>query len=296
MDKRCLVGLIGRNIMRSLAPALHEDAFAAAGIIGHYHLMDADRLGERATLERLLEAARVSGFAGTNVTFPFKEAILPLLDAVSPEAREIGAVNTVVIGPDGRTTGYNTDRIGFRRGFEEALGRAAVDGRVAVLVGAGGAGRAVAFALFDLGVARLEIHDMDAVRAEALAADLACRFGAGRCRAAVDLPSALKSAAGAVNATPLGMPGHAGMAIPAELIASELWIADVVYTPLETALIASARARGCRVMTGGGMCVHQAAEAFRLFTGLAPDIGRMHALFDRIVKARDAEMAKAASA
>src|SRR4051812_16185882 len=103
-----LVGLIGANIGQSLSPALHEDAFAALGVVGHYHLMDVDALPGR-PLEGLMAAARTAGFAGTNITFPFKEAVIALLDEVSPEAREIGAVNTVVIGADGRTTGHNTD-------------------------------------------------------------------------------------------------------------------------------------------------------------------------------------------
>ena len=158
---RCLVGLIGCNILKSLSPALHEDAFAAAGIKGHYHLMDLDVLGDRTDFAQLFEAVRIGGFAGTNVTFPFKEAVLALLDEISPEAKQIGAVNTVVIGRDGRTRGDNTDRIGFRRAFEETIGKPAVAGQRAVLVGAGGAGRAVAFALIDLGVAKLSIYDKD---------------------------------------------------------------------------------------------------------------------------------------
>ena len=98
--ERCLVGLIGCNILKSLSPALHEDAFAAAGVKGHYHLMDLDVLGDRTDFARLFEAVRIGGFAGTNVTFPFKETVLQLLDEVSPEAKQIGAVNTVVIGRD----------------------------------------------------------------------------------------------------------------------------------------------------------------------------------------------------
>ena len=169
MRAAILVGLIGANIQKSLSPVLFEDACAAAGLAGHYHLMDLDRLPGR-RLPDLLAAARAAGFAGVNVTFPCKEAVLPLLDEVSPEAREIGAVNTVTIGRDGRTTGHNTDRTGFRRSVEETLGRRRVEGETAVLVGAGGAGRAVAFALFDLGLRHLLVGDSDRGRAESLAA------------------------------------------------------------------------------------------------------------------------------
>ena len=149
-SRRTLVGLIGANIQQSISPALHEDAFAAIGMVGHYHLMDVDTLPGR-TLPELLAAARTAGFAGTNVTFPFKEAVIPLLDEVSDEARQIGAVNTVVIGKDGRTTGHNTDRSGFRAAFLEAFGQDAARGKAVLQLGAGGAGRAVAFALRDLG-------------------------------------------------------------------------------------------------------------------------------------------------
>ena len=170
-ERRVLVGLIGANIEQSLSPALHADAFAAAGIDGYYHLMDVERLPGR-TLPQLLDAVKAAGFAGTNVTFPFKQEVLALLDAVDDEAAQTGAVNAVTIAADGRTTGYNTDRRGFRRGFEEKFGRAGAEGATVVLIGAGGAGRAVAFALMDLGVATLLAYDKVPARAKALAADL----------------------------------------------------------------------------------------------------------------------------
>ena len=274
---RSLVGLIGANIMSSLSPALHEDAFAAAGIRGHYHLMDLDRLPGR-RLEHLLEAVKVAGFDGINVTFPCKEAVIALLDAMSAEAQQIGAVNTVTICANGRTVGYNTDRIGFCRNFEDGLGRASVEGRTAVLVGAGGAGRAVAFALMDLGAATVLVHDRDGARATSLVTDLMLHCGAARVRRAGSLDEAVAGAAGLVNATPVGMAGLPGNPVPLELLRADLWVADVIYTPIETAL-------------GGGMCVHQAAEAFRLFTGLQPDLERMHSTFDKSLAARDAKPA-----
>lgn len=291
--ERCLIGLIGCNILKSLSPALHEDAFAAAGIKGHYHLMDLDVLGDRTDFAHLFEAVRTSGFAGVNVTHPFKEAVIPLLDEASPEAQQIGAVNTVVIGRNGRTRGDNTDRVGFRRAFEETIGVSSVAGKRAAVIGAGGAGRAIAFALIDLGAAHVVIHDKAHERAQTFAAELSSHFNKIRCEAARDVADAVRGAAGAVNATPVGMLGYSGTPIPEDLIASDQWIADAVYTPLETALIASARRKGCVAMTGGGMCVHQAGEAFRLFTGVAPDIARMHALFSKVCAARDAKLAAA---
>jgi shikimate dehydrogenase len=271
MKQGLVVGLIGANIAKSLSPALHEDAFAAAGIRGHYHLMDLDQLPGR-RLHDLLFAARVTGFAGVNVTYPCKEAVLPLLDEMSLEARLIGAVNTVTIDRHGRTKGYNTDRIGFRRGFEEALGR--IDGETVLLVGAGGAGRAVAFALLDLGAACVLVHDKEAARAQALAAEL----DGGRGRIATDPALGLGKASGVVNATPCGMLGFPGNPVPMDAIGRH-WAADVIYTPLETELIKTARAKGARVVGGAGMCVHQAAEAFRLFTGIEPNIARMYRTF-----------------
>ena len=281
-----LVGLIGANIQRSLSPALFEDFCAALGRSGHYHLMDTDLLAGR-RLEDLLGAARTAGFAGVNVTYPFKEAVLSLLDEVSTEARQIGAVNTVTIDRAGTTRGYNTDRTGFRRAFEEKLGREAVDGKTAVLIGAGGAGRAVAFALFDLGVATLLVNDSNEAQAVGLAAAVSAHLGPQRCRIVRDPVSALATAVGLVNATPLGMTGFPGMPIPAEAIDARHWVADVIYSPLETALLKAARARGARVMGGAGMCVHQAVEAYRLFTGQAPDVARLHTAFAEAASARE---------
>ena len=212
-DRKVLVGLIGANIMKSLSPALHVDAFAAAGIDGYYHLMDVDHLPGR-RLPQLLDAVKTAGFAGTNVTFPFKQDVLALLDEVDREAAQIGAVNTVTIAPDGRTTGYNTDRRGFRRSFEEGLGRASAEGATVVLVGAGGAGRAVAFALMDLGVATVVLHDRDGARAAALMKDLTADYGASRCRLADNLEREIAAADGVVNATPVGMHGFPGNPVP----------------------------------------------------------------------------------
>jgi shikimate dehydrogenase len=284
--ERMLFGLIGANIQKSLSPALQESACEAAGVHGYYHLMDLDALPGR-NLEDLLDAVRTVGFAGVNVTYPCKEAVLPLLDEVSAEARQIGAVNTVTIDRSGRTAGYNTDRIAFRRAFDDAFGRKAVSGKTALLVGAGGAGRAVAFALFDLGVSVLLIHDRDADRAHRLVGDLVAEFGPGRSQGVANVAPALSSAAGFVNATPVGMLGIPGIPIPLSGIQARHWVADVIYTPLETELVKGARAKGAKVMGGAGMCVHQAAETFRLFTGHAPDLHRMRRTFAEAAALRD---------
>jgi shikimate dehydrogenase len=288
--KRALVGLIGANIGKSLSPALHEDAFEAVGIRGHYHLMELTR---GRSLLGLLNAARMTGFLGVNVTYPCKEAVLPLLDVVSAEAQEIGAVNTVTITPDGEMTGYNTDRSGFRRSFEETFGRAAVEGKTALLVGAGGAGRAVSFALFDLGLKSLLVHDVDQARASALAGSVAHHLGNPEsCRAVTDPLAALAGCAGVVNATPVGMLGIPGIPVPLAAIGPGHFVADVIYTPLETKLVQGARARGAASMGGAGMCVYQAADAFALFTGLEPDAARMRRTFASAARLREADLAR----
>lgn len=283
---RVLVGLIGANVMGSLSPALFADGFAAAGIEGFYHLMDVDRLPER-RLAKLLDGIKAAGFAGVNVTFPFKQEIIPLLDAMDPEAVQIGAVNTVAIGQDGRTTGYNFDRRGWRDSFAEALGRDAAREATVVLVGAGGAGRAVAFALMDLAVATLVIHDRDRMRADTLRADLARDYGEARSRISKDLEQEIAVAHGVVNATQTGMLGFPGNPVPVSALKPSHWAADVIYTPAQTEFIKAAAAKDARVLTGGGMCVHQAVAAFRLLTGHTPELGRMHRAFEMALTARD---------
>jgi len=289
INRQALIGLLGANIMKSLAPALHIDAFAEAGITGHYHLMDVDQLPGR-TLKSLLDAVKTAGFIGVNVTFPFKQAVIPMLDELSPEARQIGAVNTVVIGKSGHTTGHNTDRSGFRLNFEDGLGRAAAEGKTAVLVGAGGAGSAVAFALMDLGLKTLIVHDQDKARSAGLTADVITHFGAGRCRLSERLTDEIAAADGVANATPIGMAGFPGNPVPVEALRPGHWVADVIYSPMETELIKAAAAKGARTLTGGGMCGYQAVDAFRLFTGIAPDVARMHRTFNEALAARDAPL------
>ncbi|HML11819.1 MAG TPA: shikimate dehydrogenase [Xanthobacteraceae bacterium] len=269
-----LVGLIGSGIQASRTPALHEREGAAQGLAYVYKIIDLDTLGLTAkALPELLTAARRFGFAGLNITHPCKQAVIPLLDDLSPDARALGAVNTVVFGRDGRAVGHNTDWSGFAEAFRRSLGDAARN-RV-VQFGAGGAGAAVAHALLTLGVGELAIIDTDRERAQRLAQDLCGRFAAGRARAADDTGRAVRAADGIVNTTPLGMAKYPGLPLARELLRRDLWVADIVYFPLETELLARARTVGCRTMGGGGMAVFQAADAFRLFCGREPDAERM---------------------
>jgi shikimate dehydrogenase len=269
-----LVGLIGSGIQLSRSPALHEREGARQGLTYIYRLVDLEVLGLGVdALPDLVTAARRFAFTGLNVTHPCKQAIIPLLDELSADAKELGAVNTVVFEPDGRSVGHNTDWSGFAESFRREL--ADVPRERIVLFGAGGAGAAVAHALLMLGAGTLSIIDVDKVRATDLAADLCGRFGAERAVAAPDSAPAVDAADGIVNATPVGMGGHPGMPMARELLRPDLWIADIVYFPIETELLGAGREIGCRTMTGGGMAVFQAADAFRLFTGLEPDVEHM---------------------
>jgi shikimate dehydrogenase len=273
-----LLGLIGSGLRASRSPAMHEAAARAHGLACEYRLLDLETPSLSGTsLRDLVGALEREGFAGFNVTHPAKQAILPLLTELSDEARDLGAVNTVVLA-GGRRTGDNTDWTGFRQGLIDGLPGARL-GRV-VQLGAGGAGAATAYALLALGCRRLTLVDPCGDRAQRLAARLTNRWQAEI--DAADSPDApLRDADGLVHATPTGMAGHPGMPLDAALLRQELWVAEVVYFPLETALLREARRAGCRTVNGAGMALHQAARAFQLFTGLEPPLERMRDAFLR---------------
>lgn len=280
-DKPTLrVGLIGTDIQLSKSPALHMREGAAQGIDYRYELLDihARNLPESA-LPDLLAECEARGFAGTNITHPFKQAVIPLLDDLSEDARMLGAVNTVVLR-DGKRVGHNTDWSGFYESFQRGLPDVTRDR--ALLIGAGGAGVAVAHAALKLGIGRLDIVDQAPTKAEALAEALNSRFGAGRAVAVNDAGRSLAQANGLIHATPVGMPAHPGIPVSIDQIEPHHWVADIVYMPLITDLIAAARKKGCRTLPGGGMAIFQAVGAFRLFSGLEPDAERMSAHFTEL--------------
>lgn len=270
---RHLVGLIGSAIQASRTPALHEKEAAAHGIQLYYQLIDLDRIeGAAAALPRILDSAELLGFTGCNITHPCKQSVIEHLDSLSEDAAAIGAVNTVIFDK-GRRIGYNTDWWGFAESFRRGLSGASMNS--AVQIGAGGAGAAIAYALLKLGVKRLALNDTADCRAATLGAHLAKHFGAGRAVAIDDVKGAIAEADGLINSTPVGMLGHPGLPVPVEALRANLWVAEIVYFPLETKLLKSARAAGCRTLDGGGMAVFQAAKAFELFTGRAADPDRM---------------------
>ena len=272
-----LLGLIGQDIQASRTPEMHMREGEAQGLRLVYRIIDLTKLGLGVeALPDLLTAAQRMGFDGLNITHPCKQAVIPHLDELSDNARALGAVNTVILR-DGKRIGENTDWSGFAEPFRRKMSDVALD-RV-VQIGAGGAGAAVAHAALMLGVKELTIFDIDPSRAESVAQNLSGHFGAGRARAGSDLPDAVGRADGIINATPIGMDAHPGMPLPAELLRSDLWVAEIIYFPLETELLKRARALGARTIDGGGMAVFQAVAAFRHFTGLEPDSDRMLAHF-----------------
>ncbi len=278
-----LVGLVGTGVGPSLTPALHMAEARAQGVDYVYRTIDLNDVGvapER--IGDVLTWARTLGFNALNITHPCKRLVIEHLDDIDQLAAELGAVNTVVFdGP--RAIGYNTDTTGFALGFREGLPDAGTDN--VVLVGAGGAGAAVGDALLRLGADHLTVVDLDIERATALARELSARRPESRVDASLPdkLPVLLTGSDGVVHCTPTGMVEHPGLPFNGELLHPGLWVADIVYRPLDTELLKTALEVGCRVCDGGHMAVHQATEAFELITGIAPDAERMSRHFRRLV-------------
>ncbi|MEI5666384.1 shikimate dehydrogenase [Bosea sp. CCNWLW174] len=277
-SKRVLLGLIGFPIAHSATPTTQEAAARAAGIEAHYHLIEVAGAG-REDLAAMLDGIRRLGFSGINVTYPYKEAVVPLLDGLSEQAAAMGAVNTIVVD-DGRLIGHNTDASGFATAYRR-LGRQDGDKPVAI-IGTGGVGKAIAFALAGCGVTRLRLCDVDRSRAEALAGLLGTRASV---EIAASAEAAAEGAAGIVNGTPVGMLPDRGIPIEPSAIQASQWVADAVYHPLWTPLLKAAQKAGATVMTGRELSIHQAVDAFRLFTGLEASEAVIGAAFDSVTAA-----------
>jgi shikimate dehydrogenase len=278
-NDRFLTGLLGAPIAHSASPAMHEQAADALGVRCHYHLIEVAGAG-RDELRALLDGVRRLGFAGINVTFPYKEAVIELLDGLSPGAAAVGAVNTVVVR-DGKLTGHNTDSSGFGRAINGLVTESG-HGPVAV-IGTGGVGKAIAVALASLGVSEIRIFDTERAKAEHLAALLKDHKGV---RIATGIEDALQGAVGVVNGTPVGMLPNRGTPVPDALLRRDLWVADAVYSPLWTPLLTAAKATGASVMTGRDLAIYQAADAFELFTALKPSTVVMGNAFDAVMARR----------
>ncbi|MFL9960158.1 shikimate dehydrogenase [Paraburkholderia sediminicola] len=277
-----LVGLIGSGIGGSLTPAMHEEEGSKLGLHYVYRRIDLEALKlDVAALPDLLQAAERMGFNGLNITYPCKQAVIPLLDELSDDARALGAVNTVLF-KDGKRIGHNTDWSGFARAFQRGLPDVSLE-RV-VQLGAGGAGAAVAHAALQMGAKSLTLFDVDAARAASLADELQKRFPSSKVSGGSSLAESLAAANGLIHATPTGMAKLPGLPLPAELLHRDLWVADIVYFPIRTALLQAAEALGCRTLSGGGMAVYQAVDAMRIFTGLEPDAERVYTHFQSLLQ------------
>lgn len=268
-----LAGLVGKNIQGSLSPRIHEQEAAALGLELTYRIIDlAHPKRDADFLESVLLVAESLGFSGLNITHPYKEDAPKLMDTLSEDAKSIGSVNTIVFRNDKRY-GDNTDWSAFSDNFRAELPGAALNH--AAIIGAGGAGRAIAFAMLKMGTRELRLFDSVRHKAESLADSLKVSFKDSEILVCADPASALHGTDGFINATPVGMTGMPGMPVDPKLIHLSMWVADIVYFPLETELFKEARRRGCRVAGGGGMVVRQAAASFRQFFNAEPDIDRM---------------------
>lgn len=282
-----LIGLVGDGVMPSLSPHMHEREGDLQGLRYLYRPIDLHELDlPAAAIGDLLLSASRMGYNGLNITHPCKQMVLQHLDEVTPDAEKLGAVNTVVI-QNGRFIGHNTDFSGFAAALAAGLPNARLD-RV-VQLGAGGAGSAVAYALLTAGVQTLDLVDMDPARGAERAAELAGFFPDRTitARTTAELPQLMPLADGLVHCTPVGMAAHPGLPLDISLVESRHWVADIVYRPIETELVREARAKGCEVLDGGRMAVGQAADAFRIFTGLDADAERMRTHFLELIAAEE---------
>jgi shikimate dehydrogenase len=285
MTRPVRVGLIGSDIGRSRTPAMHMREGGMHGLDYRYDLIDLAALGLGVeALGGLIEKAEREGFAGLNVTHPCKHAAIQFVDELSEDGAVLGAINTITFS-NGRRTGHNTDWWGFAEGFRRGFPGVGVG--TAVLIGAGGAGVAVAHALAVMGAGKLHVFDLDEARVESLIGQLAPKHSGCSFVAGADMAAALSEADGLAHATPTGMAAHPGLPLDVTLLAPRHWVAEIVYFPLETALLREANRRGCRTVNGGGMAVFQAVGAFELFTGIAPDAERMIAHFGTLGEGGD---------
>lgn len=271
------VGLVGRGIQLSRTPALHEMEGGAQGMRYVYRLFDCDTLAANDDLQGIVKAAELCGYAGLNVTYPFKKKVMSLVDELSDDARRIGSVNTVVF-KNAKRYGENTDMWGFAQSMREGLPDC--DKSKVILIGAGGAGCAVANALIDLGVQELCLFDQDITVAKHLCDSLQAQDTQATVRIIEDLALECETATGIVNATPVGMAKLPGCPLPKESLRQDMWVADIVYFPLETELLKTARAMGCETLSGSGMAIYQAVRSFEIFSGVKADAERMRKSFE----------------
>ena len=258
-----LAGVIGHPISHSKSPRLHGHWLKRYGIDGHYIPMNV----APDDLARTIELLPRLGFAGINVTLPHKEAVMALCDEITPRAKAVGAVNTVIFQEDGSVLGDNTDGYGFMANLYAGAPSWRADMGPAVVLGAGGAARGVVAALLDAGAPQIILSNRTAERATALQSEFGARVVVS---AWDDVGDAIKGANLLVNTTSLGMDGQPALPVSLEHLGSETLVTDIVYAPLKTQLLIDAAARGCAVVDGLGMLLHQAAPGFEAWFGQKP--------------------------
>lgn len=263
--KTRLAGVLGWPVGHSKSPRLH-------GYWLDRHAIDGAYVPLPTPPDRIADAVRglvAMGFAGANVTVPHKEAVSRLVDVVTPTARRIGAVNTIVVGSDGRTVGDNTDAFGFIENLRTSAGATAAAAGPAVVLGAGGAARAVAVALIDAGCPKITLINRTRARADSIASDLGGPITTAAWEAR---QAALAGAALLVNTTSLGMSGQPPLDLDLDALPKTATVNDLVYAPLETPLLAAARGRGNVAVDGLGMLLYQAQAGFAAWFGVKPEV------------------------
>lgn len=264
-DNYTLAGVMGWPVAHSRSPLIHGHWIREHGLRGHYVLLPVQpqRLGEA------IGGLRALGFAGCNITIPHKVDALQWIDHVDPLARRIGAANTLVVGRDGAITGYNTDAYGYIESLLQVRPDWRADAGPITLLGAGGAARAILVALADRGAREIRLSNRSHDRAEALANEIG---GPVRAVPWEQRHAALEDCALLVNTTSLGMNGQDPLEIALDRLPRHALVSDIIYVPLETPLLAAARARGHTVVDGLGMLLHQARPAFQHWFGVLPDV------------------------
>jgi shikimate dehydrogenase len=268
-DKPTLrLGLIGGNIAASQAPFLHRQAGAQNLVRVTYDLLVPATLNR--TMEQIVADCASSGYAGLNITYPYKEQVIPLLEISDPMVRRIGAANTVIFGADtsatGAPQGHNTDYTGFIAAYRKI--RQDTPPGTVLMIGTGGVGRAVAFGLAALGADELRLVDLDLAKADALADDLRAAAPHLQITTSNDPRAPAKGAQGLINCTPIGMTGYPGTPLARDAMAGAAWAFDAVYTPVKTQFLADAASNGLAILSGWELFFYQGVHAWALFSNL----------------------------
>lgn len=256
------LGLIGDNIAASQSPRLHELAGRLTGIEVAYQLLIPHQRGQ--DFQQVFDAARAEGLRGLNITYPYKERVVPLVEIPDPRVVALGACNTVLFTEKG-PQGHNTDWSGFMAAYRRVMGDAAPG--VVCMVGAGGVGKAVAFGLLALGMTELRLVERDLPKAEALAQALRRADPTLKVSTNAEVAAGAAGASGLINCTPVGMIGYEGTPVPADLMAGAAWAFDAVYTPVDTRFLKDAEAAGLRIISGYELYFYQGLHAYELFHG-----------------------------